>query len=126
MRSWQIVAWGEPLERRDYPEPEPRGTEVLLRVDACGVCHSDLHLHEGFFDLGAGERIRVADRGMQLPFTLGHEIAGWVDATGPGVTGFSVGDAVAVYGIIGCGTCASCLAGRDNECRRVPPSSTSS
>jgi len=57
-----------------------------------------------------------------MPFTLGHEIAGWVDATGPGVTGFSVGDAVAVYGIIGCGTCASCLAGRDNECRRVPPS----
>jgi propanol-preferring alcohol dehydrogenase len=59
--------------------------------------------------------------GMPMPLTLGHENPGWVEALGPGVTGFERGEAVAVYGIVGCGTCVACLAGRDNECRRVAP-----
>jgi len=58
---------------------------------------------------------------MPMPFTLGHENAGWVEALGAGVTGFERGEAVAIYGIIGCGQCVACLAGRDNECRRVEP-----
>jgi propanol-preferring alcohol dehydrogenase len=56
-----------------------------------------------------------------VPVTLGHENAGWVEALGAGVSGFGRGDAVAVYGIVGCGTCVACLAGRDNQCRRVGP-----
>ena len=55
MRSYQIVDWGRPLEGRDYPDPVPRGPEVLMKVRACGVCHSDLHIWQGFFDLGGGE-----------------------------------------------------------------------
>ncbi|MGE3956011.1 MAG: NAD(P)-dependent alcohol dehydrogenase [Vicinamibacterales bacterium] len=90
--------------------PEPGAGEVLLRVGAAGACHSDLHVLD---DPGA--------MGMPLPFTLGHEIAGWVHALGAGVTGFSIGDAVAVYGIVGCGSCPACLDARDNECRVVPP-----
>jgi propanol-preferring alcohol dehydrogenase len=58
---------------------------------------------------------------MPIPLTLGHENAGWIESVGPGVTGFERGEAVAIYGIVGCGTCVACLAGRDNECRRIPP-----
>jgi propanol-preferring alcohol dehydrogenase len=58
---------------------------------------------------------------MPMPFTLGHENAGWIEALGPGVTGLERGTAVAIYGILGCGRCVACLAGRDNECRSVAP-----
>jgi propanol-preferring alcohol dehydrogenase len=83
---------------------------VLVRVGAAGVCHSDLHIIDAPDALG-----------MPIPLTLGHENAGWVEVLGGGVTGFERGEAVAVYGIIGCNTCVACLAGRDNECRRVAP-----
>jgi propanol-preferring alcohol dehydrogenase len=59
--------------------------------------------------------------GMPIPVTLGHENAGWVEALGPGVSGFERGEAVAIYGIVGCGRCVSCLVGRDNECRNTAP-----
>lgn len=95
----------------DVPEPTPGPGEVRLRVGAAGACHSDLHVLDDPNALG-----------MPLPFTLGHEIAGRVDALGPGVSGFAIGESVAVYGIVGCGSCPACLAGRDNECRVVPPS----
>jgi propanol-preferring alcohol dehydrogenase len=96
------------LEVTTAPRPEPGPGEVLVKVGAAGVCHSDLHIMEA--PAGA----------FPLPMTLGHENAGWVDALGPGVTGWTKGDAVAVYGILGCGTCLACLRGRDNECRTVP------
>jgi len=76
MRAMQIIEWGKPLEARDYPDPEPRGEEVLLRVEAAGVCHSDVHIWDGHFDLGDGKQISLESRGVQLPFTMGHEIAG--------------------------------------------------
>jgi D-arabinose 1-dehydrogenase-like Zn-dependent alcohol dehydrogenase len=53
MRAMQIIEWGKPLEAREYPDPEPSGEEVLLRVEAAGVCHSDVHIWDGYFDLGA-------------------------------------------------------------------------
>jgi propanol-preferring alcohol dehydrogenase len=90
------------------PQPEPKPGEVLVRVGAAGVCHSDLHIIDDPHALG-----------MPLPLTLGHENAGWIEALGAGVSGFEKGEAVAVYGIVGCGTCVACLAGRDNECRRT-------
>ena len=108
MRSYQITEFGEALEARDYPTPEPRGTEVLVRVNACGVCHSDLHLWHGFFDLGDGKKITLADRGVELPFTLGHEIVGEVAAVGPEASGIEVGDKRVVYPWIGCGGCEAC------------------
>ncbi|HEX8374073.1 MAG TPA: alcohol dehydrogenase catalytic domain-containing protein, partial [Geminicoccaceae bacterium] len=118
MHSYQITDWGRPLEARDYPDPEPRGSEVLLRVEACGVCHSDLHIWQGHYDLGEGERIRMADRGMKLPFTMGHEVGGEVVALGPdaGDQGVGVGDRVIVYPWIGCGVCAACRRGEELLC----------
>ena len=71
---------------RKPPRPSRRAREVLLRVSHCGVCHSDIHLQDGYFDLGGGQKLDV--RGNRpLPFTLGHEIAGTVEAAGPEATG---------------------------------------
>ena len=80
MRAMQIIEWGKPLEPREYPDPEPAGEEVLLRVEAAGVCHSDVHIWDGHFDLGGGQQISLESRGVRLPFTMGHEIAGEVAA----------------------------------------------
>lgn len=118
MRSYQIVAWGEPLERREYPTPEPQGTEVLVRVEACGVCHSDLHIWDGYFDMGDGQRITLADRGVDLPFTMGHEIVGEVVAVGPEAVGAAEGDKRVVFPWIGCGSCDVCLRGDELLCTR--------
>jgi hypothetical protein len=83
MRAMQIIEWGKPLEAREYPDPVPKGEEVLLRVEAAGVCHSDVHIWDGHFDLGGGQQISLESRGVHLPFTMGHEIAGEVAALGP-------------------------------------------
>jgi propanol-preferring alcohol dehydrogenase len=95
---------------RSVPQPDPGPGEVLVRVGAAGVCHSDLHIIDAPDALG-----------MPVPLTLGHENAGWVEALGAGAGGFERGEAVAVYGIVGCGVCIACLGGRDNDCRRIPP-----
>lgn len=116
MRSMQIVDWGRPLQLRRYDDPRPEGTEVLLAVDACGVCHSDLHLHDGYFDLGGGERLRVADRGIRLPFTLGHEVVGTVLALGPEAAGVQVGERRLLHPWIGCGACVVCRRGDELLC----------
>jgi D-arabinose 1-dehydrogenase-like Zn-dependent alcohol dehydrogenase len=114
MRSQVITTFGQPLESLETPTPEPTGTQVLVRVEHCGVCHSDLHIHEGSFDLGGGAKLPLA--GMKLPHTLGHEVAGEVIAMGPDATGVSVGDHRAVYPWIGCGECPACLRGEENYC----------
>src|SRR5258708_19807117 len=74
MRSYDIADWGAPLKAFDRPTPKPEGTEVLLRVTAAGVCHSDLHICEGYFYLGGGRKFHMSDRGMKQPHTLVHEI----------------------------------------------------
>jgi alcohol dehydrogenase, propanol-preferring len=118
MRAMQIIEWGEPLQAREYPDPEPRGEEVLLRVEAAGVCHSDVHIWDGHFDLGDGKQISLASRGIALPFTMGHEIAGEVAALGPRASGVAVGDKVVAYPWIGCGECAVCKKGEELLCLR--------
>ncbi len=118
MRAMQVVEWGKPLEAREYPDPEPKGEEVLLRVEAAGVCHSDVHIWEGRFDLGGGRQLSLESRGVQLPFTMGHEIAGEVAALGPHASGVKVGDKVVAYPWIGCGECAACRRGEDLLCLR--------
>ncbi len=116
MRSFQIPAWGEPLVERQLPTPQPAGSEVLLKVDACGVCHSDLHIWDGYFDLGDGKRATLESRGVDLPFTMGHEIVGEVVAVGPDADGVAIGDQRVAYPWIGCGECHLCLAGNDIFC----------
>ena len=115
MHCQQIIQIGAPLQARDYPTPEPKGTEVLLNVTACGVCHSDLHIWEGFFDLGGGQKMDLLQR-MKLPFTLGHEVVGEVAALGPDAEGVEIGDKRIVFPWIGCGKCNVCLAGDELLC----------
>ncbi len=116
MKAWAVVAHGEPLQCVELPDPEPTGTEVVVAVTHCGVCHSDLHLWHGGYDLGGGRMLSVRDRGLVLPAAPGHEIAGRVTRLGPDACGVAVGDERVVYPWIGCGHCARCLDGEDNLC----------
>lgn len=115
--SFRLTRIGAPLEAMTDPVPRPTGTEVLLRVHACGVCHSDLHLAEGFFDLGGGQKLDLS-KGMPLPLTLGHEIAGEVVAVGPQAEGALPGQLRVAYGWIGCDACPACRRGVEQFCDR--------
>jgi D-arabinose 1-dehydrogenase-like Zn-dependent alcohol dehydrogenase len=116
--SYPIEAFGKPLAQALRDTPVPTGTEVLLRVGHCGVCHSDLHLHDGYYDLGDGQKLDVT-KGVGLPRVLGHEIAGTVVAIGPDVDpaqGVKVGDQRVVYPWLGCGECSTCARGDQHLC----------
>ena len=80
MRMFQVCRCGEPLQLNEKPTPQPAGTEVLLKVQAAGVCHSDLHIWDGYYDIGGGQKLRLQDRGVKLPLTMGHENVGEVVA----------------------------------------------
>ncbi|MGI4952736.1 MAG: alcohol dehydrogenase [Janthinobacterium lividum] len=123
MKAWAVVAHGAPLECVELPDPEPRGTDVVVEVTHCGVCHSDLHLWHGGYDLGGGKMLSVKDRGLVLPAAPGHEIVGRVVGMGPDAGGvtlggqrIAIGDHRIVYPWVGCGACARCLAEEDNLC----------
>ena len=75
MKAWAVVAAGAPLELVDLPTPVPQGSEVLVEVTHCGVCHSDLHFWKGGYDLGGGRFVSLEDRGVVLPRAPGHEAA---------------------------------------------------
>ena len=109
-----MTAYATPLRETVADCPEPRGTEVLVRIRRCGVCHSDVHLQDGYFALGGDKKLDVT-AGRALPFTLGHEIAGVVERAGPDAD-VAVGRAGAVFPWIGCGACAACRAGEENLC----------
>ena len=119
MRMFQVCVCGQPLQLNEQPTPQPKGSEVLLKVLAAGVCHSDIHLAEGWFDLGGGKKLSLADRGMKLPVTLGHENVGNVVAVGPEAKGVKVGDRRLAHPWIGCGTCEPCQRGEENLCRAM-------
>lgn len=116
MRAWAVVENGAPLQEIELPTPEPKGTEVLIEVTHCGVCHSDLHIWEGHYDLGGGKVMNLKDRGVVLPLAMGHEIVGRVAKLGPEAKGVKVGDLRIVFPWLGCGTCEKCLAEEDNMC----------
>ena len=116
MLSWEIVEHGKPLQKAIKATPKPQGAEVLMRITRAGVCHSDLHIWEGYFDLGGGKRFYVKERGCVPPFTPGHEPFGVVEALGPRAKGVRVGQKKLIYPWIGCGKCAVCKAGQDNYC----------
>ena len=106
MRMFQVCTCGQPLQCNEGPTPQPTGTEVLLKVLAAGVCHSDLHLADGYFDLGGGKKMSLQDRGMKLPVTLGHENVGEVVAAGPTPRASRSATRVLAHPWIGCGDCA--------------------
>jgi alcohol dehydrogenase, propanol-preferring len=118
MLSYEVVEFGEPLAAAERPNPAPQGTEVLLRTLATGVCHSDLHIWDGYYELGGGKRFALKERGLVPPITLGHEIAGEVVAVGPEAEGARPGDRRVIYPWIGCGTCAVCQRGDEHLCNR--------
>jgi alcohol dehydrogenase len=117
MKRQSLVRFDAPLCETVIDIPKPQGREVLVRVERCGLCHSDLHLQDGYMDLGNGKRLDTT-RGMALPFTLGHEIAGVVDEVGPDAPKDIVGRKKAVFPWIGCGECRDCVAGDENLCAR--------
>ncbi len=102
---------------RERETPVPQGDEVLVRVEACGVCHSDLHVWDGYFDMGGGKKLDVSTA-RELPFTLGHEIAGEVVAVGDTATGIVVGAKGVLFPWIGCGGCPICSSGNEHVCLR--------
>ncbi len=116
MRAWAVVENGADLREMELPTPEPTGQQVLLEVTHCGVCHSDLHIWEGYYDIGGGKRMSLKDRGVVLPLAMGHEIVGRVAKLGPDAAGVAVGDVRIVYPWVGCGHCGRCLAEEDNLC----------
>jgi propanol-preferring alcohol dehydrogenase len=118
-RCWCVTAHDRPLEAAERTMPAPTGTEVLVRVTAAGVCHSDVHIWEGHYDLGGGKKMSLKDRGIGLPLVMGHEIAGEVAAVGPDGDRSLVGKSVVVYPWLGCGTCATCQRGDENLCLNV-------
>lgn len=108
MKAYRLNAWQTEPELTSVPDLEPGPGEVVIKVGGAGACHSDIHLMEwpeGTMD-------------FRLPFTIGHENAGWVEATGEGVSGLERGDAVAVYGPWGCGTCRACRGSSENYCEK--------
>jgi alcohol dehydrogenase, propanol-preferring len=122
MRSMRLVADGQDLEPMEIEIPRPGLRSVLVKVTATGVCHTDLHLISGAYDMGEGRKVSTTDGGKRLPLTPGHEIAGSVESLGTSTeqVGVREGDRVIVYPWIGCGACRKCLAGKENVCEGVP------
>ena len=118
MRAWAVVECGKPLQELEWTTPEPQGEQVLLEVTHAGVCHSDLHIWEGIYDLGSRGQMKLTDRGVVLPLAMGHEIVGRVLKCGPDAAGkVEVGKQYAVFPWVGCGKCAVCLAEEENMCQ---------
>lgn len=116
MKLWAVVENGKPLQQMDFPDPEPQGSEVVLKVSHCGVCHSDLHFWKGEYNLGGGKVLRLTDRGVELPRAPGHEVLGTVMKVGPEAEGIAVGDRRIVFPWLGCGTCERCTSDQENLC----------
>ncbi|NPC97794.1 NAD(P)-dependent alcohol dehydrogenase [Nocardioides sp. zg-DK7169] len=108
MKAVQVVGYHTKLQLADVPEPQVSGPhDVVVRIGGAGVCRTDLHILEGQWE---------AKSGVDLPYTIGHENAGWVHAVGDAVTNVAVGDKVIVHPLITCGLCRACRFGDDVHC----------
>jgi propanol-preferring alcohol dehydrogenase len=105
MKALHIVASGRPLEAVELPDPRPGPADVVIRVEAAGICRSDVHYRSGTRPV------------TSLPVVPGHEVAGTVIEVGSGVTTRSVGDRVALHYLVTCGTCPQCLRGAEQFCQ---------
>jgi propanol-preferring alcohol dehydrogenase len=116
MRSARIVKPNEALEVQELETPKAKGSQVLIKVQSSGVCHSDIHLWEGGYEGIEGQFLKTTDRGVKYPLTPGHEIAGIVDNLGEEAQGFTKNEKVLVYPWIGEGLCPACRSGEENLC----------
>ena len=108
MRAVQVVGYHQDLEMKEVPVPEATGPfDVVVRIGGAGVCRTDLHILEGQW---------AEKSGVTLPYTIGHENAGWVHAVGSEVTNVREGDKVIVHPLITCGLCRACRSGDDVHC----------
>jgi len=116
VKAARIVKVNEKLEIQQVETPKPRGSQVLVKVQSSGVCHSDIHLWEGYYEGVGGQLLKTTDRGVNYPLTPGHEVAGIVDSLGEQAEGFNNNDKVLVYPWIGEGLCPACRIGEENLC----------
>ena len=116
MKAARIVNVNEPLQVQDVQTPKPKDSQILVKVQSVGVCHSDVHVWEGYYEGISGQQLKTTDRGVKYPLTPGHEIAGIVDSLGEQVEGFSKYEKVLVYPWIGEGMCPACKIGQENLC----------
>jgi len=108
MRAVRVHAYGKRPSVDEVAEPEPTGPlDVLVQVGAAGLCRTDLHIVEGQW---------AEKSGVKLPYTIGHENAGWVRAVGSAVTNVAPGDAVILHPLVTCGLCRPCRSGDDVHC----------
>jgi NAD+-dependent secondary alcohol dehydrogenase Adh1 len=108
MRAVRVVGYHQDLEMAEIPVPEPTGPfDVVVRIGGAGVCRTDLHILEGQW---------AEKSGVALPYTIGHENAGWVHAVGSAVTNVAEGDPVIVHPLVTCGLCRACRSGDDVHC----------
>ena len=116
MKAARIVKVNEPLQVQELQTPTPKGTQVLIKIQSSGVCHSDVHVWEGYYEGIGGQQLKTTDRGVKYPLTPGHEIAGIVESLGEQAEGFSKNEKVLVYPWIGEGMCPACRIGEENLC----------
>jgi propanol-preferring alcohol dehydrogenase len=109
MTAYRLLEWERPPELVEVAVPSPGRGEVLVKVAGNGLCHSDLAMAQ--IPAVFGEAL-----GWQMPFTLGHEVGGWIEETGTGVVGFAAGDPVALISPHSCGSCSFCVRGQDSAC----------
>jgi propanol-preferring alcohol dehydrogenase len=109
MRAYRMTDWAAPPRAVEVAVPTPGPGQLLVRVAGCGLCRSDLTMRK--LPQAMGERL-----GWAMPYTLGHETAGWIAGTGAGVAGLAEGDPVALVSAASCGTCWYCVRGLDNSC----------
>ena len=114
MKAYQIIENGKPLKEQEIDKPIPKGDEILIKTLACGVCHSDVHIHEGYFSLGNETKLPVPL--MTDALAMGHEIYGEVVEIGEEVKDIKIGKKYVAYPWIGCGECDECIKGREHYC----------
>ena len=116
MKSARIIEINQPLQIYESKTPKPKGSQVLVKVQSSGVCHSDIHLWEGGYEGPQGQFLKTTDRGVKYPLTPGHEVAGIIDSLGEQTEGFAKNEKVLVYPWIGDGLCPACRIGEENLC----------
>ena len=116
MKAARIVKLNEPLQVQELQTPAPKGTQVLIKILSSGVCHSDVHVWQGYYEGIDGQPLKTTDRGVKYPLTPGHEIAGTVESLGEQAEGFSKNERVLLYPWIGEGLCPACRIGQENLC----------
>src|ERR671930_1038461 len=116
MKAARIVKVNETLQVQELQTPKPKGSQIIIKVQSSGVCHSDVHVWEGYYEGIGGQPLKTTDRGVKYPLTPGHEIAGIVDSLGDQAEGFSKNEKVLVYPWIGEGLCPAGRIGEENLC----------